>query len=163
MKKLIVSAASRLLPGTNPMKLTRGIAVASLLIIAVAAVLGAPAPASAGTVKLYPPADGPFPSASGQVQLYYNSIYPPGPVYYLNSISVSRLAPNTSYYMPLYYAQWSRDEHGYTVFVGWALYNYSFQTDTHGAYKSGTSKGGYGAVLYGVSVYDSSTGTLVLR
>ncbi len=162
MKNLIMLAASRLFSGRSPMKITRRFAVASVLAIAVTMVLGTTAPASAGTAKLYPPTAGPFPNATGQVQLSYNSIYPPGPVYYLNSVSVSKLAPNTSYYIPLYFARWSVDEHGYPVFVGWALYNFSFQTDARGACKSGMSKGGSAAILYGVKVYDSSTGTLVL-
>jgi hypothetical protein len=145
------------------MKITRRFAVASLLVFAVAIVLGAPAPASAGAAKLYPPTDGPFPNASGQYQVSWNPIYPPGPAYYLNSVSVSKLAPNTSYYIPLYLARWSVDEHGWPLFVGWVLYNCSFQTDARGAYKSVMSKGGYGAILYGVlEIYDSSTGTLVL-
>ncbi len=145
------------------MNITRRFAVASLLVIAVAVVLGTPAPASADAGKLYPPTDGPFPNASGQYQGTWSSIYPPGDHYNINSISVSKLAPNTSYYMPLYYARWSSDEHGYPLFLGWVLYHYSFQTDARGAYKSGISKGGYGAIVYGMpAVYDSSTGTLVL-
>ena len=145
------------------MKITRRFAVASLLVIAVAVVLGATALASAGAEKLYPPTDGPFPNASGQYQGSWSSIYPPGDHYSMNSISVSKLAPNTSYYMPLYYARWSSDEHGWPIFLGWVLHNCPFQTDARGAYKSGSSKGGYGAILYGgVQVYDSSTGTLVL-
>ncbi len=150
-------------PGRSPINITRRFAVASLLVIAVAVVLGAPAPAFAGAAKLYPPTDGPFPNATGQVQLSYNSIYPPGPATYLNSISVSKLAPSSSYYMPLYYAEWSVDEHGWPIFLGWVLRPWYFQTDARGAYKSGTSKGGYGAIVYGVRVYDSSTGTLVLE
>jgi hypothetical protein len=150
-------------PGRSLMNITRRFAVASLLVIAVAVVLGASAPASAGAVKLSPPTDGPFPNASGQYQVYWSSIYPPGPAGSLNSVSVSKLAPNTSYYIPLYYARWSSDEHGYPVFLGWVLYHFSFQTDAHGAFKSGISKGGYGAIVYVMpAVYDSSTGTLVL-
>ncbi len=143
------------------MKITRRFAVATLLVIAVAVVLGTPAPASAGAVKLHPPTDGPFPNASGQVQLSYSPINP-GAGYYVNSVSVSRLAPNTSYYIPVSVALWSRDEHGFPLFKGWELRNWYFQTDAHGAYKSGMSKGGYAAIFNGVKVYDSSTGTLVL-
>jgi hypothetical protein len=143
------------------MKITRRFAVVRLLVIAVAVVLGASAPAYAA--KLYPPTDGPFPNASGQYQVSYSSIYPPGPHYYLTRVSVSKLAPNTSYYIPVYLAQWSVDEHGYPVFVGWVLRYWYFQTDSRGAYKSGMSKGEYGAILAGVSVYDSSTRSLVLR
>ena len=47
MKKLIVLAASRLLPGRSPMKITRRFALATFLVIAVAVVLGMTAPASA--------------------------------------------------------------------------------------------------------------------
>jgi hypothetical protein len=163
MKQLIVLAASRLFPGRSPMKITRRFALATLLVLAVAVVLGAPVPASAGAGKLFPPTDGPFPNASGQYQMSWSAVYPPGPVYSLTSVSVSKLAPNTSYYIPLYFARWSVDEHGYPVFVGWVLRNCYFQTDAHGAYKSGTSKEGSGAILYGVQVFDSSTGTLVLH
>ena len=74
MKKLILLAASRLFSGRSPMKITRRFAVASLLVIAVAIVLGVPAPASAGKVKtpqvkLYPTADGPNRHATGTVTL----------------------------------------------------------------------------------------------
>ncbi len=150
-------------PGRSPIKITRRFAVATLLVVAVAVVLGTPAPASAGAAKLYPPPDGPLPNASGQYQATWDKsgIYPPGPASYLNSVSVSKLAPNTSYYIPLYYTEWSVDEHGWPIFVGWVLGNWYFQTDARGAYKSGMSKGG-GAIPYGVQVYDASTGTLVL-
>jgi hypothetical protein len=80
------------------MKITRRFAVASLLVIAVAVVLGAPAPASAAQhVKLYPAAGSPSPNASGTVTLsgYYRGLYT------VVSVSVSKLAPNTSYYMPV--------------------------------------------------------------
>jgi hypothetical protein len=59
------------------MKITRRFAVASLLVVAVAVVLGAPAPASAGQrssyltyVKLYPTADSPFRHATGTLTLH---------------------------------------------------------------------------------------------
>ena len=153
--------------GRSPVKITRRFAVASLLVIAVAILFGAPASASAGSVKLYPPTAGPFPNASGTYAVSSSSIYPPGPAYYINSLSVSKLAPNTPYYIQVYLAQWSVDQHGYPVFKGWMLRNWYFQTDAQGAYKSGVSKGGfgaigYGAIFYGVKVHDSSTGTLVL-
>ena len=76
MKKLIVLAASRVFPGRSPMKTTRRFALATLLVVAVAVVLGAPAPASAGQrssyltyVKLYPTADSPSRNATGTVTL----------------------------------------------------------------------------------------------
>ena len=105
MKKLIVLAASRLFPGRSPMKITRRFAVASLLVIALAIVLGAPAPASAGkyhtpdhtqTVKLYPVADSPSPNANGVVTLYLLNGW--ANVYYDGvGVSVSKLAPNAWY------------------------------------------------------------------
>jgi hypothetical protein len=147
------------------MKITRRFAVASLLVFAVAIVLGAPAPASAGKVKgmqvtLYPAAESPFPNASGQASLSWDyGIYS-----LLNSVSVSKLAPNTSYYIPVYFKVWHIDEHGWPYWSGeWRLVWYSLQTDARGAYKSGNVRGGAGCVSGGeVQVYDSSTGTLVL-
>ncbi len=114
------------------MKITRRFAVATLLVIAVAVVLGAAAPASASQVKLRPPADGPFPNAIGQVNLSMERGSYPG----VNSISVSKLGPNTSYYMPVYFQNWYFD-----YYLGWqwewVLGSYEFQTDARGAYKSG--------------------------
>jgi hypothetical protein len=104
MQKLIVLTASRLFPGRSPMKITRHFAVASLLVIAVAIVLGAPAPASAGKkgdqfyAKLYPTADSLSRHATGTVTLYYG---PPYYIYDAVSVSVSKRAPNASYYMPV--------------------------------------------------------------
>jgi hypothetical protein len=165
MKELIVLASSRLFPGRSPMKMTRRFAVASLLVLALAVVLGAPAPASAGKVKgwqvtLYPAVGSPFLNASGQA-----SLSPDYGVYsLLNSFSVSRLAPNTSYHIPLYLKVWHVDEHGYPYWSGeWRLVRCGFQTDARGACKSGNVPGALGWVLSGqVQVYDSSTGTLVL-
>ena len=81
------------------MKITRRFAVASLLVIAVAIVLGAPAPAFADhrtQVTLYPAADSPSPNATGKVTLSGNT----SRMYYDRvSVSVSKLAPNASYYM----------------------------------------------------------------
>ncbi len=148
MKKLIVLVASRLFPGRSPMKITRRFAVATLLVVAVAVVLGAPAPASAGRwtgpnnmvqVKLYPPTDGPFPNASGQLSVSIDSSGASG---WLRGVAVSKLAPNTSYNM-------------------WP-YGISFRTDAHGAYKSGNVLGPMVNVLYALQVHDSSSGTVVL-
>ena len=155
MKKLIVLTASRLFPGRSPMKITRRFAVATLLVIAVAIVLGAPAPAFANghkaQVKLYPAAGGPFPNASGQVSLSMDLYSFSGA---LNSVAVSKLAPNTSYFMPLYIQVWNG------TYWQFEPYLISFQTDAHGAYKSGCGR--IVSTLYGFEVYDSATGTLVL-
>jgi hypothetical protein len=125
------------------MKFTRRFAVASLLVIAVAVVLGAPASANGGMnqVKLRPPADGPFPNASGQVSLYVEK----GSIYYgAQNVSVSKLAPNTSYFMPVY-IRWFN---GYVWYMSPSIY--SFQTDARGGYKSGM--GGYYVFLGQVEV-----------
>ncbi len=153
MKTLIVLAASRLLPGRSPMKVTRRLAVATLLVIAVAVVLGAPAPASAqkhGQVKLYPAADSPFPHASGTV-----TAYPVDGTWAtcMISVSVSKLAPNASYYMPVKLV-------GYWDYWGWhegAVSNVPIQTDARGNGKSGSVLCEYCSC----QVYDSSA-TLVL-
>ncbi len=165
MKKLI--AASRLLPGRGPMKITRRFAVATLLVLAVAVVLGAPAPASAiprdgpMTVhcKLYPAPDSPFPHATGTVTGYLPSRYVPN--YTAVVVSVSKLAPNASYYMPVTV--------GYYDYWGWHEYidNVPIQTDARGNGEGGYfipgSNTGYSQyIVYQVfEVYDSS-GTLVL-
>ncbi len=154
MKKLIVIAASRLFPGRSPMKITRRFAVASLLVLAVAIVLGAPALASAGanrtSVKLYPAAHSPFPHATGKVTLYDQE---PGRLYYDGvGVSVSKLAPNASYYMPV------------TVYGGTTdgVYDVRIQTDARG-----NGGGGFSGVPFyyilpqSFQVYDAS-GTLVL-
>ena len=147
------------------MKITRRFAVASLLVIAVAVVLGAPAPASAGKVNrtqvtLYRTVDSPTRNATGTVTPYQD----PGGIYYSAvGVSVSKLAPNASYYMPV------------TVLDPWwgtsAIWHVRIETDAHGKGESGWS--GYNAGYYGgnyynyyittvtFQVYDSS-GTLVL-
>ena len=151
--------------GRSPIKTTRRFAVASLLVIAVAVVLGAPAPASAGkttyvTLTLYPAADSPSPKATGQVALDVNRTRP----YYDRVIvSVSKLAPNASYYMPV------------TVLDPWwgttGVWNVLIQTGANGKGESGWSgynRGYYGGYYYDYyiltvtfQVYDSS-GILVL-
>jgi hypothetical protein len=178
MKKLIVLTASRLLPGRSPMKITRRFAVASLLVIAVAVVLGSPAPASAGRrssvtyVKLHPTADSPNRHATGTVALYPART---PPVVDAVAVSVSKLAPNASYYMPVtvheeVWRYWS-DYGGYYEWVGSDEYDYNvpIQTDANG---NGQGWVG-GSGLYGIyyveyliktytfGVYDPS-GTLVL-
>jgi hypothetical protein len=150
MKKLIVLAASRLFPGRSPMKSTRGFALASLLVFAVAFVLGAPAPASAGAAgsvhaKLYPAADSPSPNASGTATL---SGYDNRGFYTVVSVSVSKLEPNASYYMGLVSATGS-------VGIG-------IQTDARG--KGGNVWSSYGSFFmigFQARVYDAS-GTVVL-
>ena len=133
MKKLIVLAASRLFPWRSPMKITRRFAVASLLVIAVAVVLGAPAPASGGPtnlktqVKLYPAAGSPFPNARGTVTLY---LYQQGPYSMGFSVSVSKLAPNASYHMSGVMIQ--TDAHGsggamYWPYPNGLIWSQSFQ------------------------------------
>ncbi len=162
MKKLIVLAASRLVPGISPMKSTRRFAVATLLVIAVAIVLGAPAPASAiprdgpMTVhcKLYPAPDSPFPHATGTVTGYLPSRYVPN--YNAVDVSVSKLAPNASYYMPV-------TVHSYYNW-GWHddIYNVPIQTDARGNGAGGWAVGGRDdSILPSGDVYDAS-GTLVL-
>ncbi len=154
------------IPERSPMKLTRRFAVATLLVIAVAVVLGAPAPASAGrytydALTLYPAADSPSPRATGAVTLYqdrglYYSVFGV-------SVSVSKLARNASYYMPV------------TVLDPWwgttSVWNIPIQTDASGKGNggwSGYNRGYYGGSYYNYyittvtfQVYDSS-GTLVL-
>lgn len=164
MKKLIVLAASRLFPGRSPMKILRRFAVASLLVLAVAVVLGTPAPASAGKsrgtqVTLYPTADSPSPKATGTLTLYQD-----GGIYYVMvGVSVSRLAPNASYYMPVTVLDPRR---------GWtSVWNVPIQTDARGKGQSGWSgyNAGYDSGYYynyfittvTFQVYDAS-GTLVL-
>ncbi len=183
MKELIVLAASRRFGRRSPMKITRRFAVASLLVFAVAVVLGAPAPASAGKVKgtqargtqvtLYPAADSPSPNATGTVALYPGSA---APVIDAVVVSVSKLAPNASYYMPVtvhedvwqffpYYV-----DEGYWVWVRSYEYDYNvpIQTDAHANGQGGLlGSGQYGNFYYEdqitvtYQVYDAS-GTLVL-
>jgi Subtilase family len=111
MKTLIVLAASRLFPGRSPMKFTRRFDVATLLVIAVAVVLGTPAPASAAKAKgqqlaLYPATDGPSPTATGKVILYGDSS---SMTCDSVGVSVSRMAPNASFYMPVRVAKVGHD------------------------------------------------------
>ncbi len=148
------------------MKITRRFAGAALLVLAVAVVLGASAPASAGrntydALTLYPAVDSPSPRATGTVTLYqdrglYQSVFGV-------SVSVSKLARNASYYMPV------------TVLDPWwgttGVYNVRIQTDASGKGNggwSGYNRGYYGGYYYNYyittatfQVYDSS-GTLVL-
>ena len=105
------------------MKITRRFAVATLLVIAVAIVLGAPAPASAGqwTLTLYPTANSPSPNATGTVTLYQD----PGQGLWTEvHVSVSNLAPNASYNMPVTVLDPGR---GTTD-----VYPVRIQTDAHG-------------------------------
>jgi hypothetical protein len=152
------------------MKVTRRFAVASLLVMAVAIVLGAPAPASATgkgrltwTFKLYPAADSPSPHATGTVTLYPSSTRE----VYGVSVSVSRLVPNASYYMPVTVRYFEVTIYGTNVY-GSYVYNVPIQTDA-----SGKGAGGYLCRSYSwlnyyetsvssfYDVYDAS-GTLVL-
>ena len=136
------------------MKITRRFAVASLLVIAVATALGAPAPASAGqpkpfaVLKLYPTADSPRPNATGTVAEYWNNNWS----YAYWVVSVSKLAPNASYYTPVTLVDWGQPY----------VENVRIQTDAHG--------NGEGAFLvdypqyiaaWSCEVYDAS-GTVVL-
>ncbi len=140
------------------MKTTRRFA--TLLVIAVAVVLDAPAPASAGrgtydTYKLYPAADSPFPHATGKLTLY--SAGPPTFLADGVGVSISRLAPNASYYMTL---TWTYRD--YLGFWHDQFYNVPIQTDAHGNGGGGFSASRYGGFIVSWSeVYDSS-GTLVL-
>jgi hypothetical protein len=152
MKKLIVLAASRLFPGRDPIKITRRFAVATVLAIAVAVVLGAPAPASAGQntidstkqLKLHPPADSPSLKAIGTVTVYYYRGVCEGV-----SVSVSKLAPNASYYMP--------------VTSNYGIIYIPIQTDARGNGRGwlGGYNSGYWITSQSFQVYDAS-GTLVL-
>jgi hypothetical protein len=168
MKELIVLTASRLFAGRSPMKITRRFAVATLLVIAMAIVLGAPAPASAGkgtltsTFKLYPAADSPSPHATGTVTGYKSSRWDAS--YYAVGVSVSRLAPNASYYMAVtvyWYGPWWEGTP-----TGSYVVDVPIQTDARGNGEGGFSCGsnnGYSYYIGSLSfqVYDSS-GTLVL-
>ena len=146
------------------MKITRRFAVATLLVIAVAIVLGAPAPASGQSTQvpltLYPAADSPTPNATGTVTLYKDR----GQFFFIEvHVSVSNLAPNASYNMPV------------TVLDPWwgttSVYPVRIQTDAHGNGESGWSgrnRGYYNGHYYNYyittvtfQVYDSS-GTVVL-
>ena len=143
------------------MKTMKHVALVAVLGIAVAVVLGTPAPATAGwkrpvNVKLYPPADGPFPAARGTMTLYPSSRPPAvGGV----TVSVSKLAPNTWYVMPVYirYSYWDSYWGWLVYWEGWS--GVSIQTDANG--------NGRGSISADEchpegNVYDSSTGTLVL-
>ena len=161
MKKLIVLAASRLFPGRSPMNTTRRFALATLLVLAVAVVLGAPAPASAfpqkkqgSQVKLYPAADSPSPNATGTLTL----VSRPGRMFYAAiHVSVSKLAPNASYYMPVtvVYNTWSG--------TGEEVFNVPIQTDArgNGGGGQGFNSGYIRPQFQSFQVYDAS-GTLVL-
>jgi len=144
------------------MKITRRFAVATLLVVVVAIVLGAPAPASAGKVKgtqvtLYPTADSPSRNATGTVTLAYP--LGSGPLLYFRavSVSVSRLAPNASYYMPVtvVYNTWSG--------TGEEVFNVPIQTDArgNGGGGQGFNSGYIRPQFQSFQVYDAS-GTLVL-
>ncbi len=137
------------------MKIARRFALASLLVIAVAVVLGAPAPASgaSATYKLYPAADSPFPNASGKVTLAADhGDFLPTAI----GVSVSKLAPNASYYVPV-------TVRVHQNYGGWqdVVYNLPIQTDAHGSGRIAVDFGNSSYALYASYVYDSS-GTLVL-
>ena len=158
MKKLIVLAASRLFGGKSPMKITRRFAVATLFVIAVAIFLGVPAPASAinprrtqvERVKLYPAADSPLPHATGTLTASWSV---GGFGYDAVGVSVSRLAPNASYYMPV------------TVVDPWrgtiGVWNVPIQTDARGNGKGGWS--GYNRGYYYGNYYDYHTTTVIFQ
>ncbi len=144
------------------MKITRRFAVATLLVLAVAVVLGTPAPATVfqrtlAAYKLYPTADSPFPHATGKVTLYFNPASTP-PLFIADGVivSVSKLAPNASYYMPVTLSY-------YDNYWGWLdeVYNVPIQTDAHGTGKGGFGYSDYIIMSFLFQVYDSS-GTLVL-
>jgi len=133
----------------------------ALMVMAVALVLGTAAPATAGgthfKLDLYPPADSPLPNASGSVALtlYYEADYR------LDSVSVSRLAPNTSYYMPLTVYDFDSGQ--------WIATSLQFQTNQRGNWLGSLEwhlavywTWGGGPFLPPFDVYDSSTHTLVL-
>jgi hypothetical protein len=126
-----------------------------------AVALGASAPASAGTVKgqqlaLYPAADSPSPNATGKVTLYGDTYLM---TYDAVGFSVSKLAPNASYYMPVS-----------VVLVrthALIVINVPIQTDVHGKAENvlpstQASPNGWYIPLQGpFQVYDAS-GTLML-
>ncbi len=157
MKKLIVLAASRLFHGRSPMKITRRFALATLLVLQVAVVLGAPAPASAGAhkttqVKLYPTADSPGRNATDTVTGYKWSRS--DAAYYPVGVSLSRLAPNAAYYMPVtvYNTRWGTEE----------VVNVLIQIDARGNGEGGFGRSDYYYFIIPTGqVYDAS-GTLVL-
>lgn len=145
------------------MKPTKHFALAAMFVMAVAFVLGTATPATAGPRKtqfkvgLYPPADSPLPNATGSiaVTVYYQQDYR------LDGVSVSNLAPNTSYYFPL------------TVYDSdsgqWFGTFFQFQTNERGNWRGAVDGlaplcGGYwgGTPYVCFDVYDSSTHTVVL-
>ncbi len=162
----------------NQQTIKRGATLASLLVIAVAIVLAVPAPASAGRrssvtyVKLYPTADSPNRHATGTVTLYYYR----SQTFNGLGVSVSKLAPNASYYMPVTVHEdvwqiypWSGGQE-YWVWVRSDEYDYNvpIQTDANGngqGWVGGSGNHGSYYVEYSIwttcQVYDSS-GTLVL-
>ena len=145
------------------MKTTNHYALAAVLGIAVAVVLGTAAPATAfgdkARVYLHPPVypPGPFPNASGKVSLTQASSG--WELAWLDQVSVSGLAPNTSYYMPLTVYDFDSGQ-----WMFWT--SLQFQTDPRGNWKGSPGWLIVMQVWWGswepFEVYDSSTGTLVL-
>ncbi len=152
------------------MKTTRRFAMATLLVIVVAIVLGVPAPASAtgkgaltSTFKLYPTADSPSRHATGTVTVYPSST--PQSIGAV-AVSVSKLTPNASYYMPVTVSYFRVTIYGTNVYGSYVCY-VPIQTDARG-----NGAGGYGCrsnnynydetgLHSSFDVYDAS-GTLVL-
>lgn len=121
--------------------------VSAAVLVCAASTATATSRLQKGTAKLYPVAESPFPSASGTVTWYRTVyVYPPGVSII---VSVSKLAPNASYYMPVLVYDPSR---------GWWPDEVWIQTDSHG---NGGSEASGWELSTASEVYDSS-GTLVL-
>ena len=153
----ITDCVNRLPPvhGKSPMKITRRFALIALLVLAMAVVLGASSPASAGAqkptqVKLHPTADSPNRHATGTVTL--SEPVTMWEMYRSVEVSVSKLAPNASYYMPVTLF----DSFGFPA----GVLNIPIQTDARGKGQRGFGQSGY-YIIPSFQVYDAS-GTLVL-
>jgi hypothetical protein len=134
MKKLIVLAASRLLPGRSPMKITRRFAVTALLVsaVAVAALLaGASALAGHGgygqtsTYRFKLPPTGIEPDASGVVKMALSLYNPVSGA--RGTVTCTGLTPNANYVV-LINAVYYNGVQGFP----WT-YRFSFTTDARGA------------------------------
>ena len=152
MQKLIVLAASRLLPGRSPKKITRRFAVATLLVlaVAVAALLAGPSvlakPAyghiSTYSVKLAPTGIEPDAAGVAKVSLAF---FLPGPIA-SGTVTCKGLTPNANYVV--------------RIIGGTSVASVPFTTDARGA----------GTITYGVGssfvptflVYGGPSGQLVL-
>ena len=98
--------------------------LAAAMLMGAISTADAAQPGNKAHVTLYPPAGSPFPQASGSVTL---SLFSPPAAYWLDTVAVSKLAPNASYYMPLQVKDFSTGQ--------WVSGTLVFQTDSHGSAK----------------------------